>query len=257
MRLLQDRVAEVAVGPSALRNKESWGRQANPSVSKVRSDRPVLHDHRGRISTTPGPGHSRLEGFSPSQSEALGYCSKGSHLFLRDCLYHSYLSRQSKLARIGSWLEIPLDSQAAAGVVASTKSGLPLWPGIKHLTPDVSRLYQDAARRIAARKGTYRIHLDLEWWRPRRAGEAQAPGIRRSVRPQLSEAWGQVCEFVRIRKVPGAPSARALQRDHMITDLTPEPPRHAAPRPHRFTIGIPRWPCSDRRAGRLRAPTSS
>lgn len=169
MRLLQDRAAEVAVGPSALRNQGSPGvvlaaRRFLKSIKLRRFSKDTEVGFQRSLDAATEALRSSL----PERARHWGTARKAINLFLRDCLYHSYLSLENELGRLEPWLEIPLDSQVAAGVLESGESGLPRWPGIKHLSPDVSRLYQQAARRIASERGTDRVHLDLEWWRPRR-----------------------------------------------------------------------------------------
>ncbi len=169
LQLLQDRVAEVAVGPSALRN------QGSPGV--VTEARRFLKSIKlSRFSTKSESGFQRsldaatevLKRRLPERARHWGTARKAINLFLRDCLYHSYLSLENRLGRLEPWLEIPLDSQVAAGVLGNGQTSLPRWPGIKHLTPEVSQLYQQAARQIASERGVHRVHLDLEWWRPGR-----------------------------------------------------------------------------------------
>jgi hypothetical protein len=41
---------------------------------------------------------------------------------------------------------------------------------VKHLTPDVSSLFQNAAEEEAARHNIARVHLDALWWSVARDG---------------------------------------------------------------------------------------
>ena len=41
---------------------------------------------------------------------------------------------------------------------------LPRWPGVKHLTPEISDQYQQEAEREAKRRKIARVHLDAYWW---------------------------------------------------------------------------------------------
>lgn len=102
----------------------------------------------------------------PKGARNWGAARKALNLFLRGVLYHTYLAKAYGMARVRQWLEVPLDSYLAKGL-ADDESGveLPRWPGIKHLQPAQSALYQRAAASIARRRGVARIDLDLWYWR--------------------------------------------------------------------------------------------
>jgi len=44
------------------------------------------------------------------------------------------------------------------------RGSLPPWPGVRHLTPDLSATFQAAATPEAKKKGIARVHLDAIWW---------------------------------------------------------------------------------------------
>ena len=85
-----------------------------------------------------------------------GLARKGVNLFLRDCLYNYYLRREYGLARMGPWLEIPLDSVVAGELRKLAKKAgrgpLPVWRGLKRLTPEENARFQDFAFWYARKK---------------------------------------------------------------------------------------------------------
>jgi len=80
-----------------------------------------------------------------------------------DALYNQYLNREYKLSSIEQWMEIALDSKVSKGL-RKRYEGLPRWPGLRHLTHDVSDQYQECAERLAERVGISRVHLDIMLW---------------------------------------------------------------------------------------------
>jgi hypothetical protein len=88
------------------------------------------------------------------------------NLFLRDVLYNRFLCDHYRLAHVEPWLEVPLDGDVAEQLRRESEGvALSKWNGIKRVTPELSNEYQCAAARVAERKQTARVHLDLLWWR--------------------------------------------------------------------------------------------
>jgi len=88
-----------------------------------------------------------------------GLARKAVNLFLRDCLYNHYLRRKYGLARMETWLEIPLDSVVARELKKLEKlkkrtgrAALPMWRGLKRLTPEENARFQDFASWYARKK---------------------------------------------------------------------------------------------------------
>lgn len=87
------------------------------------------------------------------------------NLFLRDALYNQYLSRRFGIGKIEAWLEVPLDSAVARGLKAEAgRGGLPQWPGLKNLTPEVSDMFQTFALAYAHTVKITPVHLDMYLW---------------------------------------------------------------------------------------------
>jgi hypothetical protein len=105
----------------------------------------------------------------PRRAQRWGLARKVLNIFLRDCLYTCYLRDEHDLGKAERFLEMPLDSITANGLRRELR-GLPRWRGVKHLSPEVSALYQQAASELAEREGYERVHLDAKLW-PERPDE--------------------------------------------------------------------------------------
>ncbi len=94
-----------------------------------------------------------------------GAARKALNLFLRDALYSKYISRQYGLEHVEKWLEAPLDSVVAQYLKRKAGRGqLPVWNGLRHLTPEESEQFQRHASRLARQRGLARVHLDVGIW---------------------------------------------------------------------------------------------
>ena len=86
------------------------------------------------------------------------------NLFFRDALYNFYLRQAYHLAKFERDLEIPLDSYVGKALRLADRRLRP-WQTVKGLTLEDSAKFQEVASHIADRKGTYRVHLDVVYWR--------------------------------------------------------------------------------------------
>jgi hypothetical protein len=76
--------------------------------------------------------------------------------------------RRFKLVKFESYLEIPLDSYVGRKLtLLASGEGmtLPPWDTVKRLTPELSANFQAVAGKVAKRKRTQRVHLDVFYWR--------------------------------------------------------------------------------------------
>ena len=97
-----------------------------------------------------------------------GSARKALNLFLGDAAYHAILRKEYRLDRIEKFMEVPLDSQVANGLISLAEErnvSLPKWKTIRGLLPDESILYQSFASSYAKELGCTRIQLDLLLWR--------------------------------------------------------------------------------------------
>lgn len=164
---VRKRIAQTAIGPSALRNQgganvvqraRDFLRSVDLAAFRVGTEA----GFRARLDKATEALRSRL----PRGARNWGTARKALNLFLRDAVYSFYVREYYGLARLEPWLEVPLDSLVAAEILRSRDDGaLPRWPGVKHLSPEISDAYQRVASRIGSAAGVYRVHLDLSWWR--------------------------------------------------------------------------------------------
>lgn len=100
-----------------------------------------------------------------------GAARKFLNIFLRNCAYNRFLSAEYGLDRIEEWMEVPLDKHVSVGLKRAEKnkapkqrSKLPYWPGVIHLSPAQSDIYQAFASGVAAEANLARVHLDIGYW---------------------------------------------------------------------------------------------
>ena len=102
----------------------------------------------------------------PKGSQNWGSARKFLNIFLRDVFYSRYLCQKYNLYHLEPWLEIPLDSHVAKGLrLEDNAKALPKWRTVIGLSPKENKIYQDFAEKVAVQKGTFRVHLDLRYWR--------------------------------------------------------------------------------------------
>jgi hypothetical protein len=167
IHFMQNRIAELAVSPSAVRN------QGSPGIAKAARDALKDFDPREFRTRTKKEFNEKLRKATytlknklPADARHWGTARKLLNLFLRDILYNRYLCEHFKFKRIEKWLELPLDSETAQGIKSAIPPHcLPRWPGIKYLKTHESKCFQKAAFWIARQQGKARIHLDLLYWR--------------------------------------------------------------------------------------------
>jgi len=97
-----------------------------------------------------------------------GSARKALNLFLGDAAYHAILRKEYHLDQVEKYLEVPLDSQVANGLITLAEErnvNLPKWKTIRGLLPDESNLYQNFASLYAREIRCTRIQLDLLLWR--------------------------------------------------------------------------------------------
>jgi len=109
----------------------------------------------------------------PRGARHWGLARKVINIFLRNCLYTTYLDAAFGLHWNEPYFELPLDSITAVHLKRAAGRGrLPAWPGVKHLTEPISAKFQEAATAEADRRRISRIHLDAIWWSVSRDNDA-------------------------------------------------------------------------------------
>lgn len=92
-----------------------------------------------------------------------GFARNAVNIFLRDCLYNTYLRERYGLTRAEPFMEIAL-GWAVADALRKRDRTLPAWTNTYSLDRYTNHQYQSAADRIAGRKGFARVHLDALYW---------------------------------------------------------------------------------------------
>jgi hypothetical protein len=169
IRQMLSRAAELAVGPSAVRNQGAPGvpGKARGALKRLRLEAFVV--------TSEQAFHAKLDRTTfvlknklPRRARHWGTARKILNLYLRDVLYNGYLCEHFSFNRVEQWLELPLDSFTAKGIKRDMPGlSLPRCTTIKRLAHRNSNRFQEAARQIAQKKRIARVHLDLWYWRNR------------------------------------------------------------------------------------------
>lgn len=165
LEAIQSRTARVAITASASRGRGNAGviRAARDFMRGLDLSRfgksPTTFSRELNASTR--SLLSRL----PRTARRWGTARKLLNIFLRDCLYSSHLCSAFNLQRAEVAFEVPLDSVTALCLKREVgRGGLPAWPGVRHVTPELSKLFQEAAQVEATKRNVARVHLDAVWW---------------------------------------------------------------------------------------------
>lgn len=172
MEQFRQRVANIAIGPSTLRNQGAPGVNAllRAFLTRLNLTRFVSEDEsvfRKELDRQTVFVIRKL----PKGAQHWGAARKAINLFLAEAYYHRFLCKEYHLARIEKFLEVPLDRQVAKFLINKARtmsdSRLPRWRGIKHLTPTDSRRYQDFANDYATTLADdwARVHRGVIMWR--------------------------------------------------------------------------------------------
>jgi hypothetical protein len=162
---VQQRCARIAVSASATRRQ---GKGTVKAARKFLKDLPLrqygtkdARKFRARIDKAT----NALEHALPSRSRSWGLARKLLNIFLRDAMYTTYLRDHFKLDLAEAYLEIPLDSIVAKSLKAMLPRGaLPVWRGVRNVTPKESEAFQKQASEIARKERITRVQLDTYWW---------------------------------------------------------------------------------------------
>lgn len=165
IKTMQEKVAVSAIGPSALRGQ---GKGVLYSTQRVLQNINLLKlpvDKQTDFYAWLDKQTAKILKAMPINNNPWGAARKALNLFLRDALYNRYLCKAYGIEKVEHWLEIPLDSAVAKGLInKDTERVLPSWPRLKHLVKNDSDEYQRFAKRLAAEKGIARVHLDITLW---------------------------------------------------------------------------------------------
>ena len=174
LQAFQSRAARISVGASTGRGRGNAGVVAASRRYLRQLDLSMFgQPPRTRFLKALDAATVALRDSLPRGARHWGLSRKVLNIFLRDCLYTTYLDARFGLRRNEACFELPLDSVTAVHLKRSAGRGqLPTWPGVKHLTEPVSATFQEAAAAEAAKRGIPRIHLDAIWWSVSRDDDA-------------------------------------------------------------------------------------
>jgi hypothetical protein len=166
------RIANVALAGSTLRNQGAAGVvvAAQGFAASLDLARFVTDDEEAFLRELDLQADN-LRKSLPNGAQNWGTARKAINVFLEEAFYHRFVCPAFGLERIERYLEVPLDYQVADHIrrnaTASGEQDFPRFPGIKYLTPTMSRRFQDFANVLANRRGEdwARIHLDAIIWR--------------------------------------------------------------------------------------------
>ena len=165
--LMQEWIAELSIGPSVLRGRGTKGlaQLVRQFLKELRLAQ--LHGKsRDPSKRWLNLQTRRLMDRMPARARSWGRDRKALNIFLRNILYNRYLSGAYSLSSIEQHLEVPLDSYVGIALASEPEgSELPRWSSVIGLTPEISEEYQAVARRVARRKRTAPVHLDLYYFR--------------------------------------------------------------------------------------------
>lgn len=173
LQAIQSRAARIAVGASTVRGRGNAGTVA-ASRAFLRTLDLALFGPNTRIPFGEALDQSTeaLRAVLPREARHWGIARKVLNIFLRDCLYTTYLESTCSLRIQEALFELPLDSFTAKHLRCIAGRGvLPPWPGVKHVTPSLSAAFQQVAAAEAAKRGMPRVHLDAMWWSVSRDGD--------------------------------------------------------------------------------------
>lgn len=125
-----------------------------------------------------------LNGITQSMQREIGQLVRGDgwgparkllNIFIRDAFYDHYLRPAFGLQRFEAKLEIPLDGMVGRRL-CDLDPALPKWGRVIGLNPRESSLFQASAGSIADKMNTFRVHLDIIYWRRDMALTSQPVG---------------------------------------------------------------------------------
>ncbi|RIK72920.1 MAG: hypothetical protein DCC68_25730 [Planctomycetota bacterium] len=169
MATMKRHVAHLSVGASTVRGQRTKGlvgaaRSALCAVDLARFAVKQRNIFDRRLDDATEVVSRRL----PQSARSWGLSRKITNIFLRLALYNRFLCEHYDLHRAEAFYEVALDSIVAKCIKRRSEGyPLPTWPGVKHLTADVSKVFQQRASEIADEKGIFRVHLDMIFWTER------------------------------------------------------------------------------------------
>lgn len=166
IRAIQRHVAVFAVGPATVRGQGASGVVA--AAQEFLADvplRPFAKSTEAAFRRSLDSATEDLALSFPKPARSWGLARKCLNVFLRDAFYNSHLAPRYHLEVARPFYELPLDGVVARAFrsLAGPKE-LPTWPGVKHLTPETSEIYQAFASSVSRKWKIDRVYLDTYIW---------------------------------------------------------------------------------------------
>ena len=176
LQAIQKLNARMAIGSSSMRGAGSAGvvRCAQEFLGELPL-RPFGTTSRANFLSQLDGATDDLKLALPKGAQRWGVARKGLNIFLRNCLYTTYLRDEYDLGRAEKFFEVPLDSITGARLVKESRGELPPWETVRGLRAKRSSAYQVLAAKLAAKEGVARVHLDALWWGQRTAEDDADP----------------------------------------------------------------------------------
>jgi hypothetical protein len=169
VRRMQRLVANSSITPSSIRG----GRQAVKGVSNAAIGFLCDLDLRelskaSEFQDVLDRETQRLLDALPLGARYWGRARKCINIFLRESTYNYLLRETFSLHKLTPLLETPLDSRVAHGLKCdAAPDRVPTWTTVIAVGSNENGVYQEIAAKVAREKyGTYRVNLDLWYWRP-------------------------------------------------------------------------------------------
>jgi hypothetical protein len=159
-------IANRAIGRSTLRNQGVRGvaKAARKFLRKLNISKLAEKQAKEYHSWLDKKTDGLMKRFPKGAKKNWGAARKAINLLMFAAYFNKVLSREYKLDRFKDVLETPLDGIAAKKLREFARKNLNLrlrFPGIKHLTPQVSEQFQKVASAYAKQKGIHRAELDI------------------------------------------------------------------------------------------------
>lgn len=168
IKLIHKREATISIGPSTARGMGPKGtiNAAQEFLRRIDFEQLSNIDTKVTFAIALDNLTKDFKGSLPVGGQHWGSARKFLNIFLRGALYNRYLCEQYDLLRFEPWLEVPLDSHVATGLhLEKGSDALPRWRTVIGLLSEENQAYQNFAEEIAQANDTYRVHLDLLYWR--------------------------------------------------------------------------------------------
>src|SRR6266403_677178 len=145
LNAFQSQAARGSVGASTVRGRGNAGTAKAARAFLRTIDLATFGS--GSPAFTASLDHSTddLRAALPRAARHWGIPPKVLNIFLRNCLYTTYLNAEFGFDRTEDSFELPLDANTALNLKrAAGRGALPPWPGVKHLSPSLSAQFPQA-----------------------------------------------------------------------------------------------------------------